>query len=1112
MDWNSISRWMELLAEVNFNVAKKPQKLKTIKLGDNLSLECFTIAFDDSLPVVVHLASSAEIRHSDVKSLLRRAYNHGAATSPCVLTWGTDAELGIYVCTDLEDEAFQFINLVEPESYSDTISDLKQAASKANTSDKVTVFYKALDFETLSRKFFESANECKDLFEKDIFNSTRLAKNDSNAQSVSHYSIILMARLIFLHFLEQKSLLNKDLDFIRDRVVGNDEEGVEPERNLWQSFFRPLFEVLNKPSDKRKGSPLKNYDFPYLNGGLFATYEPIESMASFEKLRIADESIQMFYEKCLYKYRMTTAEDTKDGGQKGVLDPELLGTIFERFMKDDVSSATGSVYTPKDVVLYSVRNSLTRYYLGSGLPEKTAFDLVHHKNINKQFADTADSAFSRLKLTDPCCGSGAFLLTALHELFEVKRAIRQGQGKERWHNGDQRRAYESILRDNIFGLDINPEAIILCHLRLWLPIIDLIDGSSGYDKIKPLPNLGLNVRIGNSLINEKADWESPPWQKDDVTRLAKLRTEYFSCENSNLNKVKSEFDDIANQDDAYVRLSRNFLDITMSTQGGFNVIVGNPPYLGLKDTKKIEYLKNWEELTGEEISDMYIMFTKESLKALCTGGILSYVTSNTYFTDSGKESFRNLLLGQSKEFPTSNFSLTDLSARTFKGVGVHAAIFTVNKRERTDKAPDVIRVIHATTGPKAVNAHLSELNDDPETYARRDGNDIHHVFTDVPVATIRKIPRHNLFIPNRSRLDFLNRFGEQWTQIYDQVWPMIETSRKTEQNAPMLESLRKQLSPFDLTLIGLIADGGVGLQTGSNAVHLAVLKGSGEAQRIEAKIIQTESDISAGNKAGKKALKGRADMHSVVKNLKKSGHPYAEAEYNFVYKIIDQNQILDVSKLSEAEFDEIRNNGISKKMAKSYGVKYPTYVPYYKGQDSDFNRWHSLVTFYIDWSEDNVTWMKGNSGKKFKGAPVVRNPQFYFKPGFCWNTLRSDVVQGRIFKYPGINDVNCMKLNSLINSLPDSYLCAYLNSSIVHTMIKVIANTVQTQINDIKCLPIVVPSAQIAKEIEKDVITICTILEKNTVLDESTKTKIRDIEARIDSSICEVFNNHERVA
>ncbi len=1112
MDMKNLSKWYALLGKINLRLTAKPQALKKVKFNDHVDGAFYTLAFDNNLPVVVHANITGDFKHSEIKSLLRRAYNQGIATSPCIISYGNDNDLGILVCTDQEEEAFQFINLASPDAYSDTINDILLAANKTTTAEKITTVFKALDFEALSRRFFESASLCKDQFEADIFASTRMAKNPENEQNVSHYAIVVMARMIFLHFLEQKNLLNHDPKFIRTHVLGDDDLGSEATPALWNDFFKPLFEILNLPGNKRRGQKLNAFEFPYLNGGLFAAYDPIEGLSSFERLKIADKSIRAFYETCLYKYRMTTSEDTTQGGQKGVLDPELLGTIFERFMKDDVSSSTGSVYTPKDVVLYSVRNSLTRYFNGLGLPEKTAFDLVHQKTITKAFADQADTALSKLTLTDPCCGSGAFLLTSLHELFEIKRAIRMGQGLERWHNGDQRRAYETILRENIYGMDINPEAIILCHLRLWLPIIDLIDGSAGYDKIRPLPNLGLNIRKGNSLTNEKGDWNSPSWQSDEIKHLAAIRNEFFNCENHVAARLLAKFDEIANQDDSYVRFSRNFLDITMSKNGGFGVIVGNPPYLGLKDVKKIDYLKNWEEISGGEISDMYIMFTKESLKGLMPGGVLSYVTSNTYFTDSGKESFRSLLLGESKEFPTAKLTITDLSQKTFKGVGVNAAIFTLNKRRDDQKANPLVQVVHARTESKAINAHISELNDDPATYARRDGADLHHIFSDIPASTIKSIPGSNIFIPNRERLEFLNKFGDDWKRVCDAVWPLIETPKHAEKNSNKIYELRNALRPNDLTIIGLITEGGQGLATACNAVHLSLLAGSAEAHRVSMKIKKIELDIVAGNKAGKKAIQDKADIKETVKNIRKNGHPYAEAEYKFIYKTINPDQILDVTKLTASDLTHISANGISRKMAREFGVKYPTYVPYYKGQDSDFNRWYSRVDYYIDWSDDNVKWIKNNAGKSSKGSPNFFGPRFYFQPGFCWNDISSDSLQSRIYSIPGVNDVSNMKLNSTSSMVSNSFLAGFLNSRMCSEIIQLVTNTLHTQINDVKCLPIIIPEAIRARRVDKLVDAMIQIIIDESKSIPAKKTELGKMENLLDHEMSAIFNIRKSAA
>jgi len=94
--------------------------------------------------------------------------------------------------------------------------------------------------------------------------------------------------------------------------------------------------------------------------------------------------------------------------------------------------------------------------------------------------------------------------------------------------------------------------------------------------------------------------------------------------------------------------------------------------------------------------------------------------------------------------------------------------------------------------------------------------------------------------------------------------------------------------------------------------------------------------------------------------------------HGYIYRLVDDSEIADVDTLNEDE----KQNGILE------NKKY--YVPYDKG-DKDGNRWYLETPFAIAWTRKNVSFLKNNSGKKGQGMPVVRNPQFYFKEGFCWS-------------------------------------------------------------------------------------------------------------------------------
>jgi len=172
----------------------------------------------------------------------------------------------------------------------------------------------------------------------------------------------------------------------------------------------------------------------------------------------------------------------------------------------------------------------------------------------------------------------------------------------------------------------------------------------------------------------------------------------------------------------------------------------------------------------------------------------------------------------------------------------------------------------------------------------------------------------------------------------------------------------------------------------------------------------------------------------------------------WLYRIVNENEIANVDLLTDDE----KLNGIA-------GTK--TYVPYDKG-DKDGNRWYAPTPYYIDWSKENVKFLKENSGKKGEGMPVVRNPQFYFREGFCWTDVNSTYLKARV-KENGIYDVLTMSLFS-ITTLPDWYFVCLINSKFISEYVDHFVNsTSHFQINNARQLPIIIPSADQLKQFEE---------------------------------------------
>ena len=115
----------------------------------------------------------------------------------------------------------------------------------------------------------------------------------------------------------------------------------------------------------------------------------------------------------------------------------------------------------------------------------------------------------------------------------------------------------------------------------------------------------------------------------------------------------------------------------------------------------------------------------------------------------------------------------------------------------------------------------------------------------------------------------------------------------------------------------------------------------------------------------------------------------------------------------------------------------------------------------------SVGFLKTNSGKKGEGMPVVRNPQYYFKEGFCYSDINTTFLKCRI-KLKTINDVKSMSLYSLTNRIPAFYFVCLINSNFISFYVDEFVNNTQTfQINDARQLPIIIPNKDTLDKFEK---------------------------------------------
>jgi hypothetical protein len=313
-------------------------------------------------------------------------------------------------------------------------------------------------------------------------------------------ALLTASRLLFLAFLEAKGWMNHDRQFLLTHTT----RGLEQGGGLHQRLLRPLcFGTLNTPAARRAPAARAFGQVPFLNGGLF-TPTPLE--ARLRRLTFHDDAITAFVGELLDRWRFTAREDAT-GWSEAAVDPEMLGRAFESLMHQDERRRTGAFYTPPALVEQVVHDALA-----AALPTVPREALAAGAGTPLPLDPDASARLAALRVLDPACGSGAFLVHALERLA----ALHQRAG--------DRRPVHTLRRDlltrAIFGVDRNPMAVWLCELRLWLSVvIECPEPRPG--RVPPLPNLDHHIRVGDTLAGGDLRFATA-----EGRALARLRERY----------------------------------------------------------------------------------------------------------------------------------------------------------------------------------------------------------------------------------------------------------------------------------------------------------------------------------------------------------------------------------------------------------------------------------------------------------------------------------------------------------------------------------------------------------------------------------------------------------
>jgi hypothetical protein len=361
------------------------------------------------------------------------------------------------------------------DSDSETLCAMADAASDSDIATH-SRWLEILGRETVSRNFFRAMQASVAQL------ATSLTPSVPH-QSAFDLALLYLSRLLFLSFLETKGWLDGDHAFLANQFADCMVRGGRYHARVLSPLF---FGTLNtRPANRaRRASSFGRV--PFLNGGLFSrsAHERLYSDRVF-----TDEALGDVFGQLLTRYRFTACEDSSVWSEAAV-DPEMLGKAFEGLMATSDRKSTGAFYTPQVLVEQLTTSALLSGLCAADLSASAAVDAITGEIPSAHDRERLLEVTRGMHVLDPACGSGAFLVHALERLAGL-----------RVHLGDLRPVHvvrREILTRSIFGVDLNPTAVWLCELRLWLSTA-ILDPEPDPMKVVPLPNLDRNIRVGDSL-------------------------------------------------------------------------------------------------------------------------------------------------------------------------------------------------------------------------------------------------------------------------------------------------------------------------------------------------------------------------------------------------------------------------------------------------------------------------------------------------------------------------------------------------------------------------------------------------------------------------------------
>jgi type I restriction-modification system DNA methylase subunit len=502
-----------------------------------------------------------------------------------------------------------------------------------------------------------------------------LTVDQSFLKALEDWRLALAASLLRTNSDLTETDLNLAVQQILDRIVFlriAEDRFIEPYNNL----AKAIDTVAADECYKRILTLFHRADEKY-NSGVFDFDKDKISERLTVKNDILKKIVNSFYFPSPYEF--------------SVIPVEMLGTIYERFLgstltvhgksvkdelKPEVRKTGGVFYTPQFIVDYIVKN--------------TVGELVNGRDLSRPLMP---KEVAKLKIVDPACGSGSFLLGAYQYLLD-------------WHTDYYRNDYlakgtepkgtkadtltpaadskdwqltatekKRVLLNNIFGVDIDPIAVEVAKLSLLLKCMEgetatSIENTQRIFHEKVLPNIDGNIRCGNALISNDFYQKS----KTEFTEKEQLQINAFDWE--------TEFPQVFKQ-------------------GGFDVVIGNPPYVKKEHFSKLTTLA-LQTMRGYT-ADLYVHFIMNDYRIAKQDGLISLIVNDSFMGFKNTADIRKLF------FDNDLQQIVKCPAETFTQATIYTAIFVLCKRKSPNRCYETYNFVHSVENQEDKRVHIFTL-------------------------------------------------------------------------------------------------------------------------------------------------------------------------------------------------------------------------------------------------------------------------------------------------------------------------------------------------------------------------------------------------------------------